>query len=179
MGLWRVHAALSGAVLLLALGVPLQGQTTMSTSSTSDVLLDRLVGAWRMVGQIRGRPVEYRLSATRVLNQRFVELHMIDIAQPPQYQARVFVGADTTPGRVLVHWLDSFGAAYSVPAAAGAVRGDTLLFEFQYSDGPFRDTFVFRGPGMGWHFRLESSDGQGGWRLFGEYDVTPVLSPPR
>jgi hypothetical protein len=157
-----------GAGLLLAIALPLCAQ------GAADSLLDRLVGEWRMTGQVRGKPAAYRLTATPVLDKRFIELHMVDTAHPPTYEARVFIGRDTIPGRVLVHWLDNTGAAFSVPAAAGTVRGDTLQFEFAYSDGPFRDTFVYRGPALGWRFRLESGDRHGGWQRFAEYDVTPA-----
>jgi hypothetical protein len=145
---------------------------------SAEDLLDRLVGDWSMVGQVRGRPVTYTVAARRVLAGRYVELHMTDVNQPPQYEARVFVGADTVPGRVLVHWLDSFGAAFSVPHAAGAIVGDTLQFEFAYRSGPFRDTFIYHGPGRGWTFRLEAGDGRGGWRLFAAYDVRPPERAP-
>jgi hypothetical protein len=138
---------------------------------TANMLLERLVGDWRMVGQARGRPVTYDLVAKHVLGGRYIELHMKDVARPAQYEALVFIGADTLPNRVLVHWLDSFGAAYSVPPGAGAVSGDTVRFEVPYHDRPFRDTFVFHPADRSWVFRLEASDGRGGWKTFAEYAV--------
>ncbi len=147
--------------------------------AASDSLLGRLIGEWRMSGQVRGKPVAYALAATWVLDHKYVELHMTDLGRPARYEARVFVGADTAPAHVLVHWLDGFGAAYSVPAGAGAIRGDTLEFTFQYSDGPFRDVWIYRGPAIGWHFRLEKGDGHGGWRPFAEYEVIPAKGTPR
>ena len=41
------------------------------------------------------------------------------------------------------HWLDSFGAAYSVPAATGVVAGDSLILDFPYPSGAFHDSFVY------------------------------------
>ncbi|MFI5231618.1 MAG: hypothetical protein ACHQSE_03795 [Gemmatimonadales bacterium] len=58
----------------------------------------------------------------------------------------------------------------------GEARADTLQFQITYSDGPFRDTFVYRGPQQGWHFRLESGDGHGGWKLFANYEITPATT---
>lgn len=172
-----------GAALGTALDVAppaAAAQPPAGARPAADSLLDRLVGEWRMTGQVRGRSVTYALTARRVLADRYVELHMRDVARPPGYEARVFVGADTVPGRVLVHWLDSFGAAASVPHGTGRVVGDTLRFEFAYATGPFRDTFVHHGPGRGWTFRLESGDARGGWRPFAEYVVRPALTaaPP-
>jgi hypothetical protein len=139
--------------------------------AAADALIDRLVGNWRMTGKVRGTPVEYRLAAARTLAGKYVELHMIDTAKAPQYEARVFVGADTVPGGILVHWIDTYGAAYSVPPGVGAASGDTLRFQIAYPDGVFRDTFVYRPPTHSWYFRIESSDHNGGWKLFAEYDV--------
>ena len=134
-------------------------------------LLDRLVGRWQVVGQVHGRPATYAADGHRVLSGRFVELDMTDISSPPAYEARVFIGEDTTATKVLVHWLDNFGAAYSVPAASGRIVGDTIRFEFAYSSGPFRDTFVYHRANGGWTFRLEAGDGSGGWRPFADYEV--------
>jgi hypothetical protein len=157
---------------------PVASGATATTQSATDVLLDRLVGDWHMVGHVRGKPVTYTLAARRVLGDRYVELHMTDVNRPAQYEARVFVGADTVPGKVLVHWLDSFGAAFSVPHGSGSVKGDTLRFEFPYGTRPFRNTFVYSSASRSWMFRLEPGDGHGGWRLFAEYDVRPAAAAP-
>jgi hypothetical protein len=136
-----------------------------------DSLLGRLVGRWEMTGTVRGSPATYNLEAQRVLAQQFVELHMIDMAQPPAYEARVFLGVDSAARRYIVHWLDRFGAAYSIPHAVGEARGDTVRFTFAYADGPFRDTFVYDRRRDTWYFRLESGDSTGAWTLFAEYQV--------
>jgi hypothetical protein len=156
-------------VLCLAVTAPLLAQH--ATRGAADGLLDRLVGRWRMTGSVRGRPAAYTLEAARVLQGRFVELHMVDDNRPPGYEARVFVGADTAGGRVIAHWLDNFGAAYSVPHATGEVRGDTLLLAFPYPSGAFRDTFTYDSSADAWHFRLETADSTGAWRRFADYDV--------
>lgn len=142
----------------------------------TEVLLDRLVGTWQMVGHVRGKPVTYTLDARRVLGGRYVELHMTDVQRPAQYEARVFIGADTAPGHVIVHWLDSFGAPYSVPHATGTAVGDTLRFEFAYSGGPLRDTFIYDAAAGRWTFRLVGGDGHGTWKPFADYEVKPSVS---
>ncbi len=165
----------SAALLPLAL---LALPSTLPAQAPVDSLLARLEGHWHMTGQVRGAPVTYTLDASRTLAGRWVELHMLDIQRPPQYEARVFIGADTIPGRVLVHWLDSFGAAYSVPHGEGTVTGDTLRFTIPYRDGPFRDTFAWNRADGSWHFLLESGNGSGRWRTFAEYDVRPAHDVP-
>jgi hypothetical protein len=106
-----------------------------------DALLDHLVGRWQMRGIIRGKPVEYRMEARRVLQSRFVELHMEDTARHPAYEGRAIIGADSIGQRSVAHWLDNFGAGYSIPHATGEARGDTLLLLFPYPTGNLRDTF--------------------------------------
>ena len=147
--------------------VPLAAQTPASTDS----LLERFVGQWAMAGTVRGRPATYALDVSRVLQGRYVELHMTDVHLPPGYEARAFLGADTAGAGVIAHWLDNFGAAYSVPTATGAARGDTLVLNFPYATGAFRDTFVYDRSHDRWDMRLERADGSGGWTLFAQYEA--------
>src|ERR1700716_1549595 len=98
----------------------------------ADAFLERLVGRWRMSGEVRGRSAVYDVTVERLLNRRYVELHMLDTARPPQYETRLFIGADTAQDKVLAHWLDSFGVAFSVPPGVGVVSGDTMRVEFDY-----------------------------------------------
>jgi hypothetical protein len=91
----------------------------------------------------------------------------------------VFVGPDTLSGQVLAHWLDNFGAAYSVPPATGVVRGDTLTLDFPYPDGAFHDTFVYDSTTDTWTMKLDAADGAGGWKRFAEYRATRRWGPAR
>lgn len=134
----------------------------------ADSLLARLVGQWDMRGEVRGRPAAYNAVGGWTLAHKYVELHLRDRAKAG-YEALVFLGADTLAGHVLVHWLDNTGAAFSVPAGTGSVIGDTLRFEFAYSSGPFRDTFIYRRRPNEWYMLLESGDGHGGWKPFATY----------
>lgn len=134
----------------------------------ADALLDRLVGEWRMTGQVQGEPVTYAVTATRELGGGFVVLRLKDVAVPPQYEAHVYVGVDTAGTRVIAHWMDGFGAGASIPHGVGAVRGDTLVLTFAYASGDFRDTFTYDRATDAWHMRFESADRTRGWTLFAE-----------
>jgi hypothetical protein len=140
----------------------------------ANLVLEKLVGHWKMTGQVLGKPATYDLIARRILDNRYVELHMKDVARPAAYEAIVSIGEDTVATKVLVHWIDSFGAAYSVPAGSGTASGDTIEFQIPYPYGPFRDTFVFSQQSWSWEFRIEASDGHGAWKLFANYTVTPA-----
>lgn len=156
---------------MLSLALATRSSAQPSRAASMDALLEHLVGRWRMTGSVRGKPVTYTMDGTRVLQRQFVELHMLDASRRPDYEARVFIGVDSTASRYIAHWLDRFGAAYSIPHATGEARGDTLLLSFPYADGAFRDTFVYHRPTDSWRFRLEAADSTGGWSLFAEYDV--------
>jgi hypothetical protein len=167
----RAEATL--AVILVVLPVPTPARSARSPMAPPSVmtLLEHLVGKWRMSGEVRGKPAEYRLDARNVLAARFVELHMLDTSSVAPYEARVFIGADTTAGRVIVHWLDSFGAAYSVPPGFGKVTGDTLRFELAYPTGTFRDTFVYDSRSDSWDITLLSRDSKNEWSVFAHYSA--------
>jgi hypothetical protein len=158
--------------VVFALIVAMQGAPAAAQGPAArDSLLDRLAGRWTMTGTVRGRPATYRLDAAWTLQRRFLELHMIDVHTPPAYEARVFVGPDTVPGRYLTHWLDNFGAAFSVPPATGRASGDTLTLDFAYPTGPFHDTFAYDRAADAWRIRLEVVDSAGGRKLFAEYQA--------
>ena len=163
------HARRLFCSLFLSAGA-LAAQEGTPPHAATDAALQRLLGTWTMVGQVQGDSVRYTLRAARTVQRRYVELHMLDDASPPGYEARVLIGADTADGRVIVHWLDSFGAAYSVPAGAGTLRGDTLEFSFAYPAGTFRDRIIMDGDNA-WRFVIEAQDGAS-WRTFADYRVT-------
>lgn len=157
------------ATLLLPLAPTFGAQTPKAVAM--DGLLGHLVGHWTMTGTVRGQPVSYTLDARRVLHGRFVELHMQDVHHPPAYEARVFIGVDSARVRYIAHWLDNFGAAYSIPPATGEMQGDTVILHFAYPERPFRDAFTYDRRGDRWYFRLEAADTGGTWQLFAEYQV--------
>jgi len=156
---------------LLALGIVVPLAAQRPSPARLDSLLQHLVGRWVMSGAVRAKPATYTLDVARVLQGRFVDLRMTDVQQPPLYEAEVFIGVDSAGGTYVAHWLDNTGAAYSIPPATGEARGDTIVLNFAYADGPFRDTFSYDPRGDTWHFRLEAGTAAGQWRLFADYTV--------
>src|SRR6266480_4787439 len=152
--LWTLSFFAVAALFLLAEELNAQRAPTIRAVT----VMDNFVGTWTMSGTARGKPVAYDLEGKRILDGRYVELHMTDVQRPPKYEARVFIGEDTVTNHIIVHWLDSFGAAYSVPPGTGTISGDTLVFHVPYPDGDFRDTFVYHRENRTWSFLLESSD---------------------
>jgi hypothetical protein len=88
----------------------------------SHAFLEGLVGHWDMEGHVMGSPVRYRARGTRVLGGAWLEFHMIDVRTPPEYEARVFIAADTGAEDYVVHWLDTFGGAGARVTGSGHLR---------------------------------------------------------
>lgn len=158
-------------ILVLAMPLALRAQEITVREDPRPPLLRQLDGEWLMQGDVLGKPVTYLLVAGPTLRARFTELHMRDVAQPPQYEARVFLGVDEENGDLIVHWMDDFGARYSIPHGTGRIDGATLQFTFPYADGPFRDTFEFDPRTGTWSFRIESGQPDGSWKHFARYDI--------
>jgi len=57
----------------------------------NDPFIDRLAGDWTLTRQIRGKEVENSVHAEWVLNHQFLQVHMTDSAQPPAYEALIYV----------------------------------------------------------------------------------------
>jgi hypothetical protein len=135
-----------------------------------------LDGDWIMVGDVLGDPVRYTLSVRPVLARTFTELHMVDVQDPPQYEARVFLGYDSKSNQVIAHWMDTFGAAGSVPHGTGLVIENSIVFTIPYQNGPFRDTLEYNPAAGTWRLTIEASTGANGWKHFAAYDIERVKS---
>lgn len=133
--------------------------------------LKALDGNWVMSGDVMGKPVTYRLVAGPTLQGTFTELHMSDIQVPSQYEARVFIGYDADSKKVIAHWMDSFGAKYSIPHGTGRVTGNSVQFTIPYESGSFRDTFTYNPASKTWLFVLEAAQPDGTWKHFARYSV--------
>lgn len=159
------------ALLILVLPVAVRAQEIILREDPRPPLLKQLDGEWLMKGDVLGKPVTYLLVAGPTLRARFTELHMRDLAQPPQYEARVFLGFDAESGELIAHWMDEFGARYSIPHGTGRIDGSILQFTFPYAGGPFRDTFEFDPRNGTWSFRIEAGKPDGSWKHFARYDI--------
>jgi len=159
------------AVLLLISPLAVRAQNIVVRDDPRPPLLRQLDGEWLMTGDLLGKPVTYLLVAGPTLRARFSELHMRDIAQPPEYEARVFLGVDAESGELIAHWLDDFGARYSIPHGTGRIEGAVMQFTVPYAGGPFRDTFEFDQGSGTWRLRVEAGQADGSWKHFARYEI--------
>jgi len=159
------------AMLLVMPALVVRAQEIVVRDDPRPPLLRQLDGEWLMQGDVLGKPVTYLLVAGPTLRARFSELHMRDLAEPPQYEARVFLGVDAETGELIAHWMDDFGARYSIPHGTGRIEGGIMQFTFPYADGPYRDTFEFDPSNATWSFRVETGQPDGSWKHFARYDI--------
>jgi len=136
-----------------------------------DELLEKLAGNWKSTGKIRNRAVEYHIEVEWTLKHQFLEVHMTDAANPPAYEARVFIGYDNTSERYVAHWIDVFGGRWSETLGFGARSGNSIKFVFEYPDGPFHTTFTWLPETGSWKTMMQQKEKSGNWAVFAEQEL--------
>ena len=169
------------ALILLTAAVaaqaPIADEET-AASATRPALLQALDGHWVMTGDVMGEAVTYDLVAAPTLNGAFTELHMKDVQVPAQYEARVFIGVDPDSQTVIAHWMDSFGAKFSVPHGTGRIAGNTVEFTIPYESGAFRDTLTFDPESGSWSLDIQAEQPDGSWQHFARYEMRRQVALP-
>jgi hypothetical protein len=132
-----------------------------------DPFLENLSGKWDLTRKIRGREERNAVDAEWVLGHQFLRLHMIDAARPPVYEALVMIGYDDGAQRYVAQWCDTWGGKFSA-IGYGKRSGNSIEFRFEFSDGPFYNTFTWHPDTVGWTCRLENVDKEGNRVLFAE-----------
>ena len=140
----------------------------LADQTLQDDLLNNLVGDWKLSRKMRGQMSESVVHAEWVLNHQFVFLHMRDTATPSQYEARVYLGYDTTSERYVAHWIDIFGGRVSETLGYGNLEGKSIKFTFEYPDGPFHNTMTWHPDTRTWTFAMEQKNQSGKWVDFAE-----------
>jgi hypothetical protein len=163
--------AIARALMLLLMLGTTHVALAESARSADNAYLDALQGDWDMTGTLLGKPVKYRARGERVLQGGFMRLHMIDAAKVPSYEADLFLGYDAHADDYIGHWLDRFGAAGARVVASGRRTGETLIIEFPYAEGAFKDTFVYNASSRAWSLLMESQAPGGGWTNFATYTL--------
>ena len=68
-----------------------------------------------------------------------------------------YIGYDNMSERYVAHWLDVFGGRFSEPLGYGKRDGNSIRFVFEYPDGHFVNTFVWKPEHGKWQFVMESA----------------------
>lgn len=156
--------------IFLSVTLKLFGQDTVKydTKYFKDNLLDKLVGQWSLTGEVGKRKVENNFSAQWIINHQFLELNFIDVSTPPKYIAKVSIGYDYISDRYVVHWLDNFGGRFSETLGYGTKTDQSILFRFEYPDGPFLNSFIYNSKSDIWQFHLTTKNDKGEWVVFAD-----------
>lgn len=152
----------------LALGLA----DTAGADRMDEAFLNGLQGKWEMAGSVRGKTVQYVVDGKRVLQGGFVRLHMTDLADPPQYEAVVYLGFDARQGDYIAHWLDRFGAGGARVVATGRRDGNRLVVRFPYAEGAFRNTGSRETDRDAWTLLIEGQEPDGRGSTFANYRLT-------
>jgi hypothetical protein len=148
----------------------LHGQDTVKCDNKyfKDELLDKITGQWNLSGEIRNEKVENNFTAGWILNHQFLELNFTDVVTPPGYMARVTIGYDCISERYVVHWLDNYGGRYSETLGNGTIADQSIVFRFEYPDGPFLNSFIYHKNNDSWQFHMTTKNDKGEWVVFGD-----------
>lgn len=146
---------------------------TASTNNRPTLLL-KLDGNWVATGDVMGKPVQYNVVTAPALQGQFTEMSMNDVQVPSQYEARLFIGFDSDSNRVIAHWLDSFGAQYSIPHGTGNISDNIIEFIFPYPSGSFKDRFEYSPEGDTWTLEITAQQPDGTWEHFATYSFRRV-----
>jgi hypothetical protein len=137
-----------------------------------DDLVDHMIGAWKLTGQVMNNDAHHEVEATWVLNHQFVRIHEKTEAGAPgsekPYEAIWFLGYDSTSGRYVLHLLDVFGGRFSETLGYGAREGNAIRFVFEYPDGPFHTTYQWSAEKDTWQWLMEQKGKDGKWKTFAD-----------
>jgi hypothetical protein len=148
------------AVLLIPASSRAEQPVDGPQAKFNDPFIENLVGDWELARSIRGKTIRNKVKAEWVLNHQFLQIHMTDVAVPPEYEAIVMVGYSHADHEYIAHWCDVFGGKYSA-MGRGKLVGDSIEFAFQFDDGPFFNTFSWNAKDQGWTFDMQGTDAKG------------------
>jgi hypothetical protein len=168
------------SILLLLLPLSFPSLTSSQAAAQADSVnktfeddvLNNLAGDWTLSRKMRGQNSQSAVHAEWVLNHQFLFIHMKEHSNPSQYEARVYVGYDTSTKRYIVHWIDMFGGRVSETLGYGNREGNSIKLEFNYPDGLFHNTLTWHPETKTWTTLLEQKDQKGNWSIFAEEVLT-------
>jgi hypothetical protein len=173
----RLNIARLPCILCLALLAMTAQGNNAAPPAPLDPFLAQLAGDWDLVGSVGNKPAHYRGTGRWVLKQGWLCLTLNDLATGG-YQASVYLSHDATAADYIAHWLDQFGAAGARVVGSGRRDAQTLVLQFPYVEGAFRDTLTLSEDGNTGSLLLESQQKDGHWTTFASYRMTRLHKLP-
>jgi hypothetical protein len=171
-----MKAKLALCAMLLSLSVVAQ-----APMEWQDSLVDRLVGSWKLEGNVMGNNAHHDVQADWVLNHQFLRIQEKTAANAPaaerRYDSIWYLGYDSISDRYVLHLMDTFGGRFSETLGYGTREGDQIKFVFEYPDGPFHNTYRWNAREKSWQWLMEQKDKDGKWVPFSDLKLTRAESP--
>jgi hypothetical protein len=164
------------AALIAAMG--LVGHAAAASSSLNDPLLDKLVGAWVLRGDIAGKPVTHSVKVQWVLAHEYIQIRETSrsktAAGAPDYDAIVYIGWDRDLKQYACLWLDSTdGNGLGGVIAHAKPDAQKLAFIFPDKNGEpsIQTTFAYDRAAKSWHWTIDNID-KGQLQRFANIELT-------
>ena len=133
----------------------------------ADPLLDHLIGAWVLRGQIAGKDTTHDVVAEWVLGHEYVRLHEVarekDGKGNAAYEAIVFIGSGRPSHEYACLWLDSTGGGGLAPEGIGHATRAGGEIPFVFLDGKgrisFKNTFAYDKTTDSWAWLMDNVSG--------------------
>jgi uncharacterized protein DUF1579 len=174
----KIVSTLSLACLLCLYASPLT--IAQRPPELRDDLLDHMVGTWNLEGQVLGKAGHHVLTAEWTLNHQFLKLHEQTSPSAPaserHYEAIWFIGYDDVSEKYVVHLIDVYGARLSEVLGYGTRHDNSIVFTFEYPDGPFHTTYQWLPEQNAWQWVLEQKK-NGKWISFADLKLKHASKP--
>jgi len=127
-----------------------------------DAFLDKFVGKWRIARQFKSRTSENAATIEWILDHQFLRIQMIDVNEPPEYEAHVYLGFDASKSKYVCHWIDVFGGQYSC-RGYGEREENSIRIAFE---DDLVNTFTFNEGTGTWTSKIDQTNDKGEWVNF-------------
>lgn len=166
-------------VILAVVASSLTGPMSAEPAVYGDPLLDRLVGAWVLRGEIAGKKTTHDVVGEWVLGHQYVRLHEVarekDAKGNPAYEAIVLIGSGQPSHEYACFWLDSTGGGGLAPESIGYANRNGGEMPFVFWDGggriSFRNTFSYDEKADSWAWLMDNVE-NGKAVAFGRVNLT-------
>lgn len=133
-------------------------------SSLNAPLLEHLVGAWVLRGDIAGKPVTHAVKVQWVLGHEYIQIHETSQAKTAagalQYEAIVYIGWDPDLKKYACLWLDNTGGGGLVGWALGHADAEAgklaFLFSDKNGDPSLHNTFTYNRLTNSWRWKIDN-----------------------
>jgi len=135
--------------------------------------LQPLTGAWELTGTMGTVELHQRCEGGWILQKNFFRMECRAVSPDRSgYRAVYIIGYHTEKEQYLFHLFDTFGGDYAETIGRGVLNNNRIVFEFDYPQGAFRNTFVRNKADRDWKMVLRQKNEQGEWELFSEKVLT-------